>query len=214
MPTGPSPANGGCDFAIDPFANSLDFGFGPLWRPEVMPYTAFLTKWSPDLSGPQIALTSIGAVTQRYETGETAHLVVGQGDRIVRLCCERGIDIWGGVMMPPGLQNSKRIETSRWLLDRITRGIDIPSPEGSFFSPALAHHLATLLRLLDGIEAGANQRELATLLIDPDLATFKGAFPGSGPAKKIQRWRSDALWLVNGGYRRLLSGEWPPIPRR
>lgn len=179
-----------------------------------MAFTVFLSKWSPALAGPRIDPARLDTITARYSAADGVHLVLGQGARILRLCCEPGTELWGGILMPPGPQSRKRLETSQWLLHRLAGQLETSSPEGMFFSPGLLRYLIMLLRLLDGIQAGANLRQLATILIDPDLATFKSAFPGSGPAKKIQRWRSDAQWLVKGGYRRLLRGEWPSKRRR
>ena len=68
-------------------------------------------------------------------------------------------------------------------------------------------HLLTLLQVLDGLQAGATQRELATSLIHQKVRRYSAAdWVESRERKRIRRWIAEAVELRDGGYVRLLRG--------
>lgn len=64
-----------------------------------------------------------------------------------------------------------------------------------------------LMRVLDGHLAGARAKELAAVLIDPDVLGYNAAeWADCRQRKRINRWIVEASELMNGGYLRLLRG--------
>lgn len=69
-------------------------------------------------------------------------------------------------------------------------------------------HLLIMLRAWDGRMDGVRARELATVLIDPDVDAYSAAlWSDSRQRRQIGRWLSDAESLISGGYLRLLRGD-------
>ena len=67
-----------------------------------------------------------------------------------------------------------------------------------------------MLRAIDGRLDGASYREIASTLLDPDVARQPARdWKGSAAHSRVYRLVKDALALIRGGYRKLLSGDWP-----
>ena len=203
------PANGGCDFAIDPaHFCPLD---RPVWRADVMRFTVLL---GPLCAGfPYNALIDIEQLPEvsfRHEARDGIHLLIGRGNRVVRVRCEPGLHFWGGIVLTREVQEHTRVAVSRWFQRFLDGKAHGPSPEGAWLTPARQRLLNNLLRVFDGDQAGASQRELAQVLVSPGVRDFSAAaFQESAERKRIRRWLAKGKSIVAGGYRDLLRGQWP-----
>jgi len=93
--------------------------------------------------------------------------------------------------------NTRFAEAER--LRRRLRGISA-GPPSLLVPPSRRAYLQTLLRVLDGRRTGARSRELAAVLIDPQVREYGAAeWSDSAERRQIGRWTAAAFELMNGG---------------
>jgi Uncharacterized conserved protein (DUF2285) len=89
--------------------------------------------------------------------------------------------------------------------ERGTRGLRIGPDRAASPSAYRRSRLVQLLAIHDGLDAGADPRDLAFGLVFPRHRPLIGAtWKGSGERRHTLRLIADARRLVTGGYRRLL----------
>jgi hypothetical protein len=67
-----------------------------------------------------------------------------------------------------------------------------------------------MLRAIDGRIDGASYREIAAALLDPDVVDLPARdWKVSAPHSRVFRLVKDAWGFIQGGYRKLLNGDWP-----
>ena len=161
-----------------------------------------------------IDLYHLPDIASQHVAADGTDVVIGLGQRIVRLHWDPNVERWGGIILPNEPQASFRYEASMWLvryLDGKARGA---SPEGLRMTDRRLAHFTFLLRLFDGHMAGAKQKELGAL-VDPEIAGLSAAaFDDSSERKYIRRCLSQVRRLVAGEYRSLLSGSYLFTPRK
>ena len=70
--------------------------------------------------------------------------------------------------------------------------------------------LSLMLRAAIGRRAGASYREIGTVLFDPKIADMPARdWKHSADHSRLFRLIKDAWFFIDGGYRKLLRGEWP-----
>ena len=83
-----------------------------------------------------------------------------------------------------------------------------PLPRRLTLTPLQRSRLILMLRAIDGRFAGASYREIAAVLLDPDVARIPARdWKASALHARVYRLVRDAFSLVNGGYRKLLRGK-------
>lgn len=99
-----------------------------------------------------------------------------------------------------------------WRLYRRLRGQTAGKPPPALdLTPMRRARLIQLLHILDYRLTGAKPRAIAAALIDADASLMSAAeWKSSAARRKARRWIKDAETLMNGGYRRLLRGQWLP----
>lgn len=77
-------------------------------------------------------------------------------------------------------------------------------------TPLQRERLALMLRAVIGRRAGASYREIAAVLIDPYIVHLPARdWKASASHSRVYRWIKDACAFIDGGYRKLLNGDWP-----
>lgn len=85
-----------------------------------------------------------------------------------------------------------------------------PPPRGIELTTLQRRRLILMVHAFDGRSAGATYREIAVVLLDPEVAHLPARdWKGSPAHSYVFRLVRDAGFLVGGGYLRLLRGEWP-----
>lgn len=84
-------------------------------------------------------------------------------------------------------------------------------PHALDLTPMRRERLIQLLHVLDYRLTGAKPRTIAAAMIGADAAQMSAAeWKSSGLRRKTRHWINQAEALMNGGYRKLLRGEWLP----
>lgn len=80
-----------------------------------------------------------------------------------------------------------------------------PLPRWLRFSRYQIHRLSLMLRVWDGVEAGASRQEIASVLFNAELGKLRSIdWKNTSERRRIARLYGPAQELINGGYPRLL----------
>jgi len=80
-----------------------------------------------------------------------------------------------------------------------------PLPRWLRFSRYQIHRLSLMLRVWDGVEAGASRQEIASVLFNAELGKLRSIdWKNTSERRRIARLYGAAQELINGGYPRLL----------
>jgi hypothetical protein len=175
-------------------------------RPDLAPDSIIL---APTLAGigaaAQLDMTMLGAVRARMTIGDFLHLILADTEGDEHLWVSGSFDRPMAMMLPIGADPFARLAAAERLCRRLL-GM-AAGPPALRPSPFRRQHLLTLLQVLDGREAGVNQRELAASLIHRKVRRYSNAeWIESPERKRIRRWIAEAVELRDGGYLRLLRG--------
>lgn len=163
---------------------------------------------APSLAGigaEPLDMRAIGAVRARMRIGDLFHWIVADAEGDEHLWLAGSPDRPMGIVLPVGPDPFPRLAA----IERLCRRLNglASGPPALRPTPFRREHLLTLLRALDGLQAGASQRELATVLIHPQVRRYSAAdWIESKERKRIRRWLAEAVELRDGGYIRLLRG--------
>lgn len=175
-------------------------------RPDLSPDSIVL---APSLDGigavQPLDMTKLGAVRTRMKIGDFHHLILADQEGDEHLWVSGSLDRPLAMMLPIGNDPFTRLASAERFCRRLL-GM-AAGPPALRPTPFRRQHLLTLLRALDGYNAGASQRELAMVLIHPKVRRYSAAaWIESAERKRIRRWLAEATELRDGGYLRLLRG--------
>jgi len=174
-------------------------------HPALSPASIILAKPPDLLPATSIDIEALGDIRSDLMVGDAMHIGVPdpQGDLSLWLFTRPGRSM--AVVLPFGEGlNARYAEAER--LRRRLRGIGAGLPS-LIVPPSRRAYFRMLFRVLDGRQAGARSRELAAVLIDPDVRQYSAAeWSDSAERRQIGRWTASAFELMNGGYLRLLRG--------
>jgi len=187
------------------------------------PATAFDPKLAvarPDLSPTSIVLApapagigamrgidekKLGIIRARMRIGDYLHLILADTDGDEHIWVSGSLDRPLAMMLPIGTDPFQRLAAAERLCRRLN-GMSA-GPPALRPPPFRRLHLLTLLQVLDGLHAGATQRELAASLIHQKVRRYSAAdWIESKERKRVRRWIAEAVDLRDGGYVRLLRG--------
>lgn len=153
----------------------------------------------------RLDLKMLGAVRACMTLGGLLHFILADPDGDAHVWVSGSLDKPLAMMLPIGADLIARLASAERLRRRLL-GI-ATGPPALRPPPFRLQHLLTLLRVLDGREAGASRRELAAALIDGGVTGYSAAeWVECRERKRIGRWTTEALELRDGGYVRLLRG--------
>jgi hypothetical protein len=85
-----------------------------------------------------------------------------------------------------------------------------PRPRRLDLTERQRQRLTLMLRVALGRRAGASYREIGTVLLDPKIAHLPARdWKISADHSRLFRLIKDAWFFIDGGYRKLLRGDWP-----
>ncbi|MCZ4107012.1 DUF2285 domain-containing protein [Brevundimonas diminuta] len=153
----------------------------------------------------RLDMKMLGAIRARMRIGDLLHLILDDKEGDEHLWVSGSLDRPLVMMLPVGTDPFARLASAERFCRRLLGMAAGPPPLRP--TPSRRQHLLTLLRVLDGREAGASPRELAAVLIDRDVRHFSAAeWTDCRERKRIGRWLAEAIELRDGGYIRLLRG--------
>lgn len=161
---------------------------------------------SPDgIGAANLDIKSLGAIRARMRMGDFLHLILADTDGDEHLWVSGPLDRPLAVVLPIGTDPFGRLASAERFCRRLL-GM-AAGPPALRPTPFRRQHLLTLLQVLDGLRAGASQRELAASLIHRKVRRYDPAeWTDSAERKCIRRWLKEAVELRDGGYIRLLRG--------
>ena len=147
----------------------------------------------------------LGAIRARIKIGDLLHFILANDEGDEHLWVSGSLDRPLALILPMEGNPFTRLASAERFCRRLL-GM-APGPPALRPPPFRRRHLLTLLRVLDGRQAGATRKELAAVLIDRDVQHFNAAeWTESRERKRIGRWLAEAIELRDGGYIRLLRG--------
>lgn len=175
-------------------------------RPELSPASIVLAPALPGFRWAQpLDVPALGPIRARVSFDGFVYFILADPEGDEHLWVAGEIDRPLALMLPYGPYQRTHMAAAERLRRRLC-GIASGPPALKPPPSRRAHHL-TLLRLLDGRQAGATQRELAAVLIDNGVRDYNAAdWTESKERKRIRRWSAEAVDLMQGGYLRLLGG--------
>jgi hypothetical protein len=197
------PGTGACARSFDPTCDPI--ASPAIW--EVASAAAVVTLGS---APPHMAVAgrslSAFAATSAHEDGDCRHLVIdADGIRYRLLLWRTAVSDRLAVLLPA------TADPARIVAADAVRALLAGAPPR--LSPVLAptafqrRRLVLLLAVLDAHRAGETGRAIGTSIVAPRLAGISAAaWKGSGERRRVQRLIGEALGLMHGGYRALLSG--------
>jgi len=174
-------------------------------RPDLSPASIILVPSVAGVGAECLDMTALGEVRARIRIGDFLHVILADSDGDEHLCLCGPPRQPMALMLPIEPDPFARLVAAERLCRRLN-GM-AAGPPALRPSPFRREHLLTLLQVLDGLRAGASQRELATSLIHPKVRRYNAAeWVESKERKRIRRWLVEAVELRDGGYLRLLRG--------
>lgn len=175
-------------------------------RPDLSPASIVLAPALDDIGAtPGIDAKRLGNVRARMRIGDYLHLILADTDGDEHIWVSGSLDCPLAMMLPIGGDPFARLAAAERLCRRLN-GM-AAGPPTLRPPPFRRLHLLTLLQVLDGLQAGATQRELATSLIHKKVRRYSAAdWVESKERKRVRRWIAEAVELRDGGYVRLLRG--------
>ena len=175
-------------------------------RPDLSPTNIVLAPAPVDTGATQIIdEKQLGTIRARMRIGKYLHVILADADGDEHVWIAGPLDGPLAMMLPIDADPFARLAAAERLCRRLngmTAGPPTLRPP-----PFRRLHLLTLLQVLDGLQAGATQRELATSLIHQKVRRYSAAdWVESSERKRVRRWIAEAVELRDGGYVRLLRG--------
>lgn len=191
----PSPGAGGCDF------ESVRTALNPrtaLWSAAVLPGVIALMEAPTGLADPDHP--PFTSVFIGLPAGQIGELLIQRRGVILRLhLAAPGIEA-ASVVLPLDALFEVRVQAALRLWRALMGRRSGPDP--ATLSPDRVSRLILALRTLDGLEAGATQREIAAVLFDQEVSARD--WLSHDLHFRMKRLVSFARGLAEGGYRRLL----------
>lgn len=177
----------------------------PLWRSEAHAYVLAAEAVAGAAAADHVELDSLGPLTRVVTCEATEHLLLSDGLRAIRLDGPQGTFASGPVCLRYSLHGLGSAEPPLVALRRF-----LALARTSRFSRSLhrrearARRWILMLRAHDASAAGADQREIASVLLSAsaDEPRWRGEAPSL--RSQVQRLVRSARSMAAGGYRRLL----------
>lgn len=205
-------AAGACDFAHDPNVPATQAP--AFWLPEVAPGQVILTPGS-YADGVSIDPTRLGDLTADREDRDGRYFILADegGDHHGWLRATDTVDAGPAAIVLPIDGNFPLRDAAAQRFHRRLIGERAgPLPRRLQLTRQRRARLALMLRALDGREAGALPRTLAAALLDPIAASVPVIeWKSSALRRSIHRLLAEAFALREGGYLKLLRGDWPYV---
>ena len=174
-------------------------------RPDLSPANIILAPALAGIGAEPLDMQTLGEVRARIRIGDFLHVILVDPDGDEHLCVCGSCQGPMAVMLPIGPDPFARLASAERLCRRLNGMAS--GPPALRPSPFRRQHLLTLLQVLDGHQAGATRRELASALLDGEVRHYSAAeWTESRERKRIRRWLKEAIELRDGGYLRLLRG--------
>ena len=172
-------------------------------RPDLSPTNIVLAPAPVDIGATQIIdEKQLGTIRARMRIGKYLHVILADSDGDEHIWIAGALDGPLAMMLPIEADPFARLAAAERLCHRMAVGPPTLRPP-----PFRRLHLLTLLQVLDGLQAGATQRELAASLIHQKVRRYSAAdWVESRERKRVRRWIAEAVELRDGGYVRLLRG--------
>ncbi|KAB2678511.1 DUF2285 domain-containing protein [Brucella pseudintermedia] len=119
--------------------------------------------------------------------------------------------------MPPDEYYTEREQCVRRLVSWMSGKPSGPLPYWLRLSRYQLHRFSLMLRVWDGVEAGASRQEIASVLLNTELGRLRSIdWKNTSERRRIARLYGAAQEMINGGYPRLLCPfqKFPDHPRR
>ena len=143
------------------------------------------------------------------DTDDGRHLLIDDPDGRHRLWLVDGFPMHGNAfLLPFDGDFGARLHSLQRLHRRLAGKCAGPPLRSLQLSPLQRARLSLQVRALDGEQAGASRREIASVLLDPSARTIPAIeWKNAALRKKVNRIVASAIALMNGGYLTLLRGD-------
>jgi hypothetical protein len=197
------PGDGGSPFHFDPGRSALDAP--ALWRGDLASQVVVFDRAPPGVPGASPFGSRFALAADRLdETGR--HLVIdaaGWRHRLWLRDATPDVPLVILLALTADPLRATAADAARRLLAG-SSGLAVLSLHPS---PFQRQRLMLLLRVLDAVLAGARNREIGTRIVYPRLVdTDARSWKASSERRRVQRLISEALRMMRGGYRSLLTG--------
>ncbi len=148
-------------------------------------------------------------VVASVDTDDGRHLLIDDPDGRHRLWIVDGVPKHDSAFLLPFDDDfGARLHSLQRLHRRLTGKRAGPPLRSLQLSPLQRARLSVQVRALDGEQAGASRREIASVLLDPSARTIPAIeWKNAALRKKVNRIVASAVALMNGGYLTLLRGD-------
>jgi hypothetical protein len=197
--------DGGFPFACDPkLATSAAT---VIWRPELVPHSVILVPAPPSFTNThRLASSDLAGQLIDYDGSDGRHIVLQALHSAHRLWLR---DVHAGTrvaaIVPLDESVPLRVAGLLRLQRRLAGELAVPLPRGWELTARLRRRLVLMIRALDGHQAHASYREIAVALFGP-AAVARYPWKTSSIRGQTIRLVKDAVFTMEGGYRRLLRG--------
>ena len=156
------------------------------------------------------ALTeAFASIAASLGTDDGRHVLVDDPDGRHRVWLIEDVRAHGSAFLIPFDDDfGARLHSLQRLHRRLTGKRTGPPLRSLRLSPLQRARLTLQVRALDGEQAGASRREIASVLLDPSARTIPAIeWKNAALRKKVNRVVASAIALMNGGYLMLLRGD-------
>lgn len=205
-----SRTDGGSPFVCDPKLSPTEAP--AFWQPELVPDAVIIVAAPPGFThAGTLDLAELGAViaSRRGEDGCHAIIADPAGDhRLWLMDAAPGTRL--GILIPLDDDFRFRLEGIERFHRLLMGDPTGPRPRRLDLTVRQRRRLALMLRAVLGRRAGASYREIGAVLFDPKIAHMPARdWKLSAEHSHLFRLVKDAWSFIDGGYRRLLRGDWP-----
>lgn len=178
----------------------------PMWRADVHPYVLSADARRPTAAADRFDLEAVRRLATIIEDESGEHLLLSDGLRMVRLDARRGSVTSGPVILHYVLSGLASAEPPLLALRRF-----LALCRSGRFSRSLharearARRWVLMLRTADALACGADQREIAGVLLGRSVADPAWRSREPSIRSQVQRLVRSARRMAGGGYRKLLG---------
>ena len=179
----------------------------PMWRADVHPYVLAADACSSTARSDAFDLETLRQLATILEDEHGEHLLLSDGLQTVRLDVRRGsfaggpvclrYRLWGFASAEPPLLTLRRF-LALCGSGRFARSLHVRDARG--------RRWVLMLRAADALACGADQREIARVLLSRSVAEPAWRTRDPSIRSQVQRLVRSARQMAGGGYRRLLGG--------
>jgi hypothetical protein len=178
----------------------------PIWRMEAHPFVLCASALAAGPSSDTFELSCRGSLATIVQEAGAEHLLLSDGLRVVRLDISAGTLLRGPVQLHYALTGLQLVEkplltlrrlVALWRTGGFSRSLHVREPR--------ARRWILALRAYDGVAAGADQREIASMLLSAVAGEPRWRSNAPSIRSQVQRLTRMARLMPAGGYRALLD---------